>query len=520
MLLALSLLAAAPTFAQITTIQNKKEFFNGTEDHIYAYYDREAGRLDRLEGVWTFTKLDYDEYGNLVSSAPSGKSAIIRTSGERHRAFIEVNLDRAMCAKLRVIYNIQTGGGSNYYPTEAVGCLVPEGRYTFNPQEYTISREAVSFAGGKAYLVGVRIYPQGHSTTYTGDAGGGGGYRPPVPERDVRPSPGMVAPRKDRAITDPDGWEPFIDWGRQIFPSYIVGVSGADKSAFKTEVPQDYLGDILGVIGVAVNSPRNGSTLRIEIDSTRYFGRVSQEFKLPKKGVRYTVFPSIPWDYESLYCINAPFPYTIRYRVTINDKTTEKVVNNATMRAIDDCPLKAYDYRGELIDLRAILAGYVNEGSGELLDKVKAEILKQGTVNAFVGYQAGREAVIQQVYAFWKYLRSKDVRYSNATDNGYGDNPEVFSQRVRLLEDVMASNQANCIDGTAALASMLLSAGIDPFIVIIPGHAFLGYFTDEAHTPEGILFLETTLIGERAVNCTPPSADYLNTVTAAVKAVE
>lgn len=513
LLLAFALFFATQLGAQtqITTIQNKKEFFNGDENHIYDYFDRQAQNLDRLEGVWTFTKIEYDEYGMEVYNAPSGKSAIIRTSGERHRAFIEVNLTRDGCAKYRVIYNIQTGGGSVYYPTEPVGCMVPSGRYTFDPVNYTISRDAVPLFGTKAVLIGVRIYPQGATG---GSGNNGSGFVMPSSRQEApRPSPGMVAPRKDRSITDPDGWEPFIDWGKQIFPSYLVSTATLDASFSKPD--KNYLGDQMNVVGVAVNSPRSGAKIKIEIDSTRYFAALSEEFTLPKRGERYTIFPKVAWDYESLYCIRQAFPMAITYRVTLNGKTTTETVN-ATMRAIDDCPINAYDYRGELIDLRAIFAAYVNENNPKLED-IRKDILKKGTVKAFAGYQGGEALVYQQVYAFWKYLREKGTKYSSITDNGYNEHPEVFSQRVRLLEDVIDSDQANCIDGTAIFASCLKSVGIDPIIVVVPGHAFLGYYVDAEHT--SYRFLETTLVGDEGASpaCSLPDPAFLDNITKALK---
>jgi len=495
---------------QMTTLIKGKEFFNGTVDHLYAYLNNNYSQLDRLEGIWTFTKFDYDEYGIQTSETPNFcKSAIVRVAGEYKRAFIEVNLERALCKQYQVVYNIQTGGGSIYYPIEPQGCMSASGRYTYNAEHVTISREGVSFSGGKSVLIGVKIFPQGQRA--------GQFVMPDAPDRNPpRPSPGMIAPRKDRAITDPDGWEPFIDWGKQIFPSYLVSTSNLDPGFLKPD--ENYLGDPLSVVGVAVNCPRNGAKIKIEIGSTRYSESVSQEFVLLKRGVRYTVFPTIDWDYQSLFCISQAFPMSITYKVTLNDKTTTETVV-ARMRAIDDCPLKSYDYRGELIDLRPIFAAYVNENHPEL-ENIRKEILKKGTVSAFVGYQSGEAMVYQQVYAFWKYLRDKGVKYSSITNNGENEHPEVFSQRVRLLEDVIKSDQANCIDGTAIFASCLLSVGIDPIIVIIPNHAFLGYYLDAEH--KEYRFLETTLIGstETPPSCTPANPAFVDDVTKALKSTD
>src|SRR5262249_5049254 len=67
------------------------------------------------------------------------------------------------------------------------------------------------------------------------------------------------------------------------------------------------------------------------------------------------------------------------------------------------------------------------------------------------------------------------------------------TQRTRLPRESLASRSANCIDGTVLLASMLEGASLNPGIVLVPGHAFLGWETWE-HTNDWN-FVETTLIG-------------------------
>ena len=56
----------------------------------------------------------------------------------------------------------------------------------------------------------------------------------------------------------------------------------------------------------------------------------------------------------------------------------------------------------------------------------------------------------------------------------------------------MTLGQANCIDGTVLFASALENIGIEPLIVLIPGHAFVGW---KRWTDSNVCgFLETTMI--------------------------
>lgn len=85
------------------------------------------------------------------------------------------------------------------------------------------------------------------------------------------------------------------------------------------------------------------------------------------------------------------------------------------------------------------------------------------------------------------------IKYSSiVTPTGHSD--KVFSQYVRFFNDAIATSQANCIDGTVLIASILRRIGINPKIVLVPGHAFLAFDLDESRTK--LAFLETTMMGK------------------------
>ena len=70
----------------------------------------------------------------------------------------------------------------------------------------------------------------------------------------------------------------------------------------------------------------------------------------------------------------------------------------------------------------------------------------------------------------------------------------MFAQRVRTFDDAFEAAQINCVDGSVLFASLLKAININPILVRIPGHMFVGYYTDKSH--RDMNFLETTLIGE------------------------
>lgn len=481
------LLLATAVSAQLTIKKNGKEFFNGDDRHLRVYLNNNYQNLDPIEGVWVFTRIEMDDYGYEVSRTPNEiTAAIVRDAGNLRRAFVEVNLSRAFCKEYQITYSIQTGGGSGFYPCQPEGCNVISGQYYFDPTTQTLSRPAVSFLASKAVLVGIKTFPQGPPTEILPYPGGTTASDPAA----------QVTPKKARTIASKSGWEPLVDWGNQIFPSYILSMGTIDPKTFA--VADDYLGDPLSVVGILIKNPRPGSEIEIEIESTKYTKKCNASFKMPKKGEQYAIFPKISWDYDLLRCATQATPLDFTFHVSVNGKKAESQTITANLRAIDDCPLSAFDYRGEPIDLKFLAAAFVNEGS-PIVKNLTKELKAKGLIWNIVGQQGGGAEAIQQVYAFWKGLRDKGISYSSITNNGQQDNSEVFSQRIRLLEDVMEETQANCVDGTALFASCLGLAGIPPVMVFVPGHAFLGYIP--SYNQEGkpnVFYLETTMLGGAA----------------------
>jgi hypothetical protein len=76
------------------------------------------------------------------------------------------------------------------------------------------------------------------------------------------------------------------------------------------------------------------------------------------------------------------------------------------------------------------------------------------------------------------------------------------AERVRLPRETLAMNSANCIDMSVAFASAMENLGMDPVIVLVPGHTFTG--VRFARGSPRILYLDLTVLPdgsfERAVS--------------------
>jgi len=102
-----------------------------------------------------------------------------------------------------------------------------------------------------------------------------------------------------------------------------------------------------------------------------------------------------------------------------------------------------------------------------------------------VAAQVGDEA--RAVFEAMKHLGVSYVD-SIATFGNFASKTE----RVRLPRETLAMNVANCIDMSVAFASAMENLGMEPVIVLVPGHAFTGVRL--AHGSSQILYLDLTVM--------------------------
>lgn len=89
------------------------------------------------------------------------------------------------------------------------------------------------------------------------------------------------------------------------------------------------------------------------------------------------------------------------------------------------------------------------------------------------------------VSAVFELVKRKGISYVNNPNAG------VIGQKIKYPVEVLRTSQANCIETVNLFASILESLGMETYIVLVPGHAMLGYRpTKDASTLE---FVETTM---------------------------
>ncbi len=98
------------------------------------------------------------------------------------------------------------------------------------------------------------------------------------------------------------------------------------------------------------------------------------------------------------------------------------------------------------------------------------------------------------------YQRLDDIwqAETNDFDMTYISTPVSFApgdtQAIRLPSEALSSSSGNCIELALLYASAVEAMGMQPVIVIVPGHAYLGVRVDD--TSNSYYFVETTMIGQ------------------------
>lgn len=291
-------------------------------------------------------------------------------------------------------------------------------------------------------------------------------------------------------------WEPVTKFDNQLFPSFIIG--WANYKGQKDE-------DMGSSLGFKINTSLPNIVLKWEIEcADKNFFTIDSGYincDLLRSGTYF--LPKINWNYRFLTKHQSNAPVNLYFRLT--DPNTgskvEKLVN-INLHSINDC-LIAYNNTG----FHYLFASYVNEDHPEI-DKILKEMLDTKMIDAVLGYQAGSAYVDMQVAALWRVLHDKGFQYSSITDNsGNSKDKGVLSQTVRTFDKSLKTSQANCVDGTVLFASILKKMGIRPILVTVPGHCFLGYYSNETTTARtDIKFLETTMMSNSTYISNPKAS--------------
>lgn len=287
-------------------------------------------------------------------------------------------------------------------------------------------------------------------------------------------------------------WEPFVEPYNQVFPSLELATAtlSADPDNFDPAV----LGDQQGLIGVELTGAVAGAQFELLVRVPGLAGDSRLSGVIPDLNQSLNLAPTIAWDFPALAAIKQPRPANIEFELSIDGRSLGTRTQRMRVRSVNDA-LYYIDEEGEDddLDFNWLFAAYVNEDH-PAADLILKQALDSGAVDQFTGYQdEDEDAVLQQVFAIWHVLQQRGIRYSSITRTA-SEHANVLSQHVRFIDESLNMTQANCVDGSVLMASVLRKIDIAPVLVLVPGHMFLGFALDA--DGKHMAYLETTMLGD------------------------
>lgn len=126
------------------------------------------------------------------------------------------------------------------------------------------------------------------------------------------------------------------------------------------------------------------------------------------------------------------------------------------------------------------------------------------------GYETWRTNGVQekttylQAKAIYQTVQREGLSYVKSSSTfGARANSDI-TERVRMPRESLRQLSANCIDGVVLYASLFENLGMEPVVVLIPGHAYVAVRLSP--DSENYLYLETALTGRASFEAAVESA--------------
>lgn len=211
-------------------------------------------------------------------------------------------------------------------------------------------------------------------------------------------------------------------------------------------------------------------------------------------------FPSITTDEVILTClekkkvtevnsfsinVDAEYLYKINEAVMGNMKV-ELYSSSNKLIAFSSLPMKILPIEEAASEnfVFETLSSFVTPNDEMVKEVVnKAAIIQKEKydTDGFDGYQShDPDRVMEQIDSIYLAIEKEGIRYSNPPASF-----ELTFQRLRLPRTLLLEKAGTCIDFSLLFASCLESIGLNPLLVIVDGHAFIGCFLEEATYQSG-----------------------------------
>lgn len=309
----------------------------------------------------------------------------------------------------------------------------------------------------------------------------------------------------------PLGFEIWGELEEEMFPSFELAFAKLNLKELGPEEPKKpndaprYEQSAQGsTVGVRLWGVKKGDEYEITLASDGrhplLIDKSVYKFTANEDAGTVIAFPDLNFNYSLLRENRQTRFFKIIATVSRNKGPPLTQMKTWQLRQINDCLLVAKSrvlqkfggVRTESVKIAPLaLSAYVNENHPEI-SGILESALRTKIVDRFSGLQGNSdEQVLRQLAAIWAALEERNLSYSSIT----ATTPSVaVVQHVRMIDDTLRSSQANCADGSVLFASIAYKIGLDPQLVLSPGHCYVA-----VRLPSGAMIgIEMTVIGRKS----------------------
>ncbi|MBL8299932.1 MAG: hypothetical protein JNN30_16455 [Rhodanobacteraceae bacterium] len=288
------------------------------------------------------------------------------------------------------------------------------------------------------------------------------------------------------------------DWQVRISPDdALYPVLDLSQASSGKGVDARY-GDGSGMVAVDIVAAADGERVGLRVSVPGLTELAQVQTTLPRAGQRYTLRPRLRWNRRALASMTAPQKIVAEFSLTRGDAAALSQRREIRLHPLGEAPYYVRDGKDH-VDLGWIFAAYADPQS-RVVDAILAQVSERHPFLTLKPVARTPAQALAVAYAVWEVLQIHGVRYADE-DPGIARGPLVWSQRVRLHDDVWNERRANCIDGSLLLAAALERLGIRSVLLLVPRHALLAFYTGEKNGQP--IFVETTLLGARQLAVRP-----------------
>lgn len=180
---------------------------------------------------------------------------------------------------------------------------------------------------------------------------------------------------------------------------------------------------------------------------------------------------SIQIDPKYLYEISESIPGLLKVEIISKENEVLSIAStDIKILPIEEMASENFSYE--------VLSSFVTPNDDLVKEVVnKASKIKEEKYDdpSFIGYQShDPDKVMEQIDSIYLAIQKEGIRYSNPPASF-----EKTFQRLRLPRTSLLEKCATCIDFTLLFASCLENVGLNPILIVVEGHAFLGIWLED-----------------------------------------